>query len=365
MATRFRADHVGSLLRPAALLEARAAYADGRLGAEALRQAEDSAVLEAIRLQRDVGLGIFTDGEYRRGSWLTDLADAVEGFVTDRVLLEWHGSGGGTEASSARVVGGPLRQQRRLTEHEMAFLKARAPGPLKMTVPCPSNYAIASYKPGVSEPFYPTREALLHELTAIIRREVAALIAEGVTYVQLDAPFYAHYLDSTVREQLRASGVHPDQLLAQSVAADNACVAGLAQPGVTLGLHICRGNSRSRWYAQGGYEPIAERLFTQVAVDTFLLEYDSERSGGFEPLRFVPRGKTVVLGLVTTKEPRLESPEELRRRLDEAARYVPLEHLALSPQCGFASVAAGNLLTWDEQRRKLELVVDTARQVWG
>ena len=143
------------------------------------------------------------------------------------------------------------------------------------------------------------------------------------------------------------------------------CVAGLAQPGVTLGLHICRGNSRSRWYAQGGYEPIAKRLFTQVAVDTFLLEYDSERSGDFEPLRFVPRGKTVVVGLVTTKEPRLESPDELRRHLDEAARYVPLEHLALSPQCGFASVAAGNLLTWDEQRRKLELVVDTARQVWG
>ena len=185
-----------------------------------------------------------------------------------------------------------------------------------------------------------------------------------MAYVQLDAPFYAHYLDPTVRAQTHASGVDVDQLFAQSVAADNACVAGLAQAGVTLGLHVCRGNSRSRWYAQGGYEPIAERLFAEVAVDTLLLEYDSDRAGGFEPLRFVPRGKTVVLGLITTKEPRLESPDELRRRVDEAARYMPLENLALSPQCGFASVAAGNLLSWDEQRRKLELVVDTARKIW-
>jgi 5-methyltetrahydropteroyltriglutamate--homocysteine methyltransferase len=364
MTTRFRADHVGSLLRPAALLAARTAHANGQLGLEALRQAEDSAVLEALQLQRDAGLEIFTDGEYRRGSWLTDLAEAVEGFVPDRVLLEWHGPGGGTEASTARVVGGRLRQTRRLTAHEATFLKAHAPGPIKMTVPCPSNYAIASYKPGITEPFYASREALLHDITAIIRQEVESLVAEGVAYIQLDAPFYAHYLDATARAQLYASGVDTDQLLAQSIAADNACVAGLAQAAVTLGLHVCRGNSRSRWYAQGGYEPIAERLFSEVAVDTLLLEYDSDRAGGFEPLRFVPRGKMVVLGLITTKESRLESPDELRRRVDEASRYVPLENLALSPQCGFASVAAGNLLSWDEQRRKLELLVDTARRIW-
>jgi 5-methyltetrahydropteroyltriglutamate--homocysteine methyltransferase len=183
MPTRFRADHVGSLLRPAALLAARTAHANGQLGLEALRQVEDSAVLEALQLQSDAGLEIFTDGEYRRGSWLTDLADAVEGFVSDRVLLEWHGPGGGTEASTARVVGGLLRQQRRLTAHETTFLKAHAPGPIKMTVPCPSNYAIAAYKAGVTEPFYPTREALLRDITAIIRREIESLLAEGVTYV--------------------------------------------------------------------------------------------------------------------------------------------------------------------------------------
>jgi 5-methyltetrahydropteroyltriglutamate--homocysteine methyltransferase len=365
MAMCYRADHVGSLLRPAGLLEARAAYAEGRLELDALRQAEDRAVLEAIQLQRDVGLGIFTDGEYRRGSWLTDLADAVEGFVPDHVFLEWHGPGGGTEASTARVVGARLRQTRRLTAYEVAFLKAHTPGPIKMTVPCPSNYVIASYKPGVTERVYPIHKALLHEITGIIRREIEALLAEGVAYVQLDAPFYAHYFDATTREQLRTSGVAPDQLCAQSIAADNAGIAGLARADVTLGLHICRGNSRSRWYAQGGYAPIAERLFAEMAVDTFLLEYDTDRAGGFEPLRFVPPGKTVVLGLVTTKEPKLESPDALRRRVDEASRYVPLEYLALSPQCGFASVAAGNLLSWDEQRHKLELVVDTARQIWA
>jgi methionine synthase II (cobalamin-independent) len=365
MAMGYRADHAGSLLRPAGLLEVRAAYAEGRLERDALRQAEDRAVLEAIQLQRDVGLGIFTDGEYRRGSWLTDLAEAVEGFMHDHVLLEWHGPGGGTETSTARVVSARLRQTRRLTVHEVAFLKAHAPGPIKMTVPCPSNYVIGSYKPGVTEHVYPTREALLHEITDIIHREVEALLAEGVAYVQLDAPFYAHYLDAITREQLRASGVAPDQLCAQSIAADNACIAGLARADVTLGLHICRGNSRSRWYAQGGYEPIAEQLFAEMAVDTFLLEYDTDRAGGFAPLRFVPPGKTVVLGLVTTKEPKLESPDVLCRRVDEASRYVPLEYLALSPQCGFASVAAGNLLSWDEQRRKLELVVDTARQIWA
>jgi 5-methyltetrahydropteroyltriglutamate--homocysteine methyltransferase len=365
MAMCYRADHVGSLLRPAGLLEARAAYAEGRLELDALRQAEDRAVLEAIQLQRDVGLGIFTDGEYRRGSWLTDLADAVEGFVPDHVFLEWHGPGGGTEASTARVVGARLRQTRRLTAYEVAFLKAHTPGPIKMTVPCPSNYVIASYKPGVTERVYPIHKALLHEITGIIRREIEALLAEGVAYVQLDAPFYAHYFDATTREQLRTSGVAPDQLCAQSIAADNAGIAGLARADVTLGLHICRGNSRSRWYAQGGYAPIAERLFAEMAVDTFLLEYDTDRAGGFEPLRFVPPGKTVVLGLVTTKEPKLESPDALRRRVDEASRYIPLKYLALSPQCGFASVAAGNLLSWDEQRRKLELVVDTARQIWA
>ena len=365
MAHPYRADHVGSLLRPPELLEARAARAEGRLDADALRVAEDRAILGALELQRQVGLGIFTDGEFRRGSWLTDLADAVEGFVPDRVPLDWQGPGAATEYSTANVAGAKLRQTRRLTAHEVGFLQQHAPGPIKMTLPAASNFLIASYKPGLTDRIYPTRADLLQDIAAMIRAEVAALVAEGVAYVQLDAPYYSHYVDSRIRDQMRQSGVDPDEALDQSIAADNSCLQGIARDGVVLAMHVCRGNNRSRWYTEGGYEPIAEKVFGSLAVDTLLLEYDSERSGGFEPLRFVPRGKNVVLGLITTKEPEPEAPDTLRRRIDEAARHVPLENLALSPQCGFASTAPGNLLTPDDQRRKLELVVETARRVWG
>jgi 5-methyltetrahydropteroyltriglutamate--homocysteine methyltransferase len=200
---------------------------------------------------------------------------------------------------------------------------------------------------------------------AIIQDEVQWLVAQGVRYIQLDAPFYSHYLDPQHREAMRQSGGDPDADFEAAAAGDNAAVAGVPREDVTLAVHICRGNSRSRWYTEGGYDAIAEKLFARLDVDRFLLEYDTERSGTFEPLRLVPRGKDVVLGLVTTKEPRLESRDDLWRRIDEAARYVPLEHLALSPQCGFASVASGNLLSMDDQWRKLELVVATARAVWG
>jgi 5-methyltetrahydropteroyltriglutamate--homocysteine methyltransferase len=199
-----------------------------------------------------------------------------------------------------------------------------------------------------------------------VRKEVEALIADGVSYIQLDAPFYGAFVDEQQRAAFQAAGIDPDQALAELVAADNAATDGLARDGLTLAMHICRGNSRSRWAYQGGYDPIAEALFGQQAVDTFLLEYDStERDGTFEPLRDLPSGKTAVLGLVTTKAAQLESPDALRRRIDEAARIVPIEQLALSPQCGFASVAAGNALSEDDQWRKLELVVDTARKIWG
>ncbi len=365
MATPYRADHVGSLLRPPELLEARAAHAEGRLSLDQLRAVEDRAILAALELQRQVGIDVFTDGEFRRGSWLTDMAEAVEGFVANHVILEWHGPGGGPEASTARVVGEKLRPTRHLTEYELPFLKAHAPGPIKVTLPCASNFLIAGYKPGVTDRVYPSRSALGHELAQIVRNEIAWLISEGVPYIQLDAPYYSHYVDQRRRAEMRAAGMDPDQALEEAIAVDNASLADLPRGNTLLACHICRGNSRSRWYAEGGYEPLAERLFGTLQVDRFILEYDSDRAGGFEPLRFVPRGKTVVLGLITTKEPRLESQDELRRRIDEAARYVPLEHLALSPQCGFASVAAGNLLSPDDQRRKLELVVDTARKVWG
>jgi 5-methyltetrahydropteroyltriglutamate--homocysteine methyltransferase len=361
----FRADQVGSLLRPVELLEARAAHAQGRLPLEDLRAIEDRAILQALEKQRAIGLDVLSDGEMRRGSWLTDMAEAVEGFVPARVILDWKGPGGAAEASTANAVGVKLRKTRKLTQGEVPFLKKYAAGPFKMTVPAPSNFMVASYKEGVTDKVYPTHADLLRDLTEIVRDEVEWLVAEGVDYIQFDAPYYSHYLDPRQREQLQTKGLDPDRELTDAIEGDNVALRAGRGKGTTMALHVCRGNSRSRWYTEGGYDAIAEKLFGLLEVDTFLLEYDTERSGGFEPLRLVPPGKRVVLGLITTKEAKLESIDDLRRRIDEAAYFVPLENLSISTQCGFASTAPGNLLTIDEQWRKLELVVETARKVWG
>ena len=365
MPTPFRAEHVGSLLRPPEVLQARAAHAAGSLSLEQLRTAEDRAILQVLGKQSELGLDVVTDGELRRGSWLTDMADAVEGFVSERVPLEWKGPGGGVEGSTAHAAGAKLRKARKMTGHEVPFLKKHARAPFKVTLPAPSNFMQISYKPGITEKFYPTHADLLNDLVEIVRDEVRWLVSEGVQYIQFDAPYYSHYLDPRRQASMRQGGFDPFKELENAIAGDNAALRDVPRGGVTLALHVCRGNSKSRWYAEGGYDAIAEKLFGLLEVDRFLLEYDTERSGGFEPLRLVPRGKTVVLGLVTTKEPKLESQTELRRRIDEASKFVPLENLALSPQCGFASVAAGNLLSMDEQWKKLELVVDAARKVWG
>ena len=363
-----RADHVGSLLRPRALLEARAAFARGELSRADLSEQENAAILDALDRQKQVGLEIFTDGEFRRESWITDMADAVDGFVAQSRTVQWHTPTGelAPEPSTSNVVGAKLHPRRRLTGDETTFLKQHAEGRIKMTLPAPSNFWVVSWRDGISTQAYASRSEMLHDITQILRTEVEALIDDGVAYIQLDAPFYSAFVDEQQRAALRTAGIDPDQALAELVAADNATIDGLARDGLTLALHICRGNSRSRWAYQGGYNPIAEVLFSRLAVDTFLLEYDStERDGTFEPLRFLPSGKTAVLGLVTTKAPQLESQDDLRRRIDEAARIVPLENLALSPQCGFASVAAGNALSEDDQWRKLELVVESARKIWG
>ena len=361
-----RAEQVGSLLRPADLLAARSAYAEGRIDLGTLRAREDAAIGDAIARQRDIGMDVFADGEMRRASWLTGMAESVDGFEADSVLLEWHGPGGGTEKTTAKIVGSRLRKRRMLTGDEVPLLRTLGATPFKITLPAPSNFVPTGFKPGVTDRHYKDRDDLLSDLVAIVRDEVQWLAGQGVTYIQLDAPFYSHYLDPEHRQAMRQSGGDPDAEFERAVAGDNAALAlpaGLRK-NVTLAVHICRGNSRSRWYTEGGYDAIAEKLFARLDVDRFLLEYDDERSGGFEPLRLVPRGKDVVLGLVTTKVPRLERQDDLRRRIDEAARFVPLEHLALSPQCGFTSVAAGNLLSIDEQWRKLELIVQTARKVW-
>jgi methionine synthase II (cobalamin-independent) len=361
MAEEFRADQVGSLLRPPELSEARQRFGAG----PKLRDVEDRAIREVITRQREIGIDVLVDGEFRRGAWQTDMAEAVEGFVADKVALEWHGEDVVVEGSSAQVVGGMLRQQRRLTEHESAFLRENADAPFKVTVPSASVFMITSFKRGLTDNYYPTRTALLEALAVIVEAELKALVADGVPYIQLDAPQYSYYFDEQLREKLRNDGVDPDEALAAAVAADNRCLDAARVDGVVTGLHICRGNRRSMWLAQGGYEPIAERLFATCTADRLLLEYDTDRSGGFAPLRFVPDDKYVVVGLLTTKTGDLESRDELLRRIDEAAQFHPVDRLALSPQCGFASNSAGNRLSVDEQWAKLRRVVEVAREVWG
>jgi methionine synthase II (cobalamin-independent) len=361
----YRADHVGSLLRPPELLEARSAGTS----ADRLREIEDRHILRVLARQRDLGVDVFTDGELRRRNFMSDLLDAVEGFDTgDAVARMWSSTGSAATAPVSSVTGiatARLRQRRRLTVHELPFLKAHSPGPFKVTLPSANQFPAIAFKRGVTDRVYPNHSALLWDIVPIVNAEIRSLAADGVPYVQIDAPRYTYYIDPKWRDYIRTEmGVEPEAALDEAVRADNASLEGARRPGVTLAIHLCRGNNRSQWYAEGGYDLIAERLFGALAVDRFLLEYDDERSGSFEPLRFVPGGKMVVLGLVSSKRPRLEAKQDLIRRIEEAARYVPLDHLALSPQCGFASTMEGNLLSEEEQWAKLRLVVDTARDVW-
>ncbi|HEX2226426.1 MAG TPA: cobalamin-independent methionine synthase II family protein [Candidatus Binatia bacterium] len=370
---RIRADNVGSLLRPPELLRARAALGEGRISREQLRTIEDRAILAALEVQKAAGLDIFTDGEYRRDIFTADITQAVDGFVPGRttVSFQWRGIGSDLAKESKEgnlqfIVGGKLKKKGRLTPDEAPFLKQHASGPFKVCTPAATQHAISRYKPGVTDQIYPTIHDMLQEVAVIMRDEVQALIAEGASYVQLDAPSYSTFFDPNRRELLKESGVDPEAAFDAAVAADNAMIQGLERRDeVTTAIHFCRGNKRSAWGASGGYEPIAENAFGSLRMDRFLLEFDSERAGGFEPLRFVPKGKIVVLGLITTKYPQLESEDELLRRIEEASKYVPIEYLAVSTQCGFASAASGNLISWDDMRRKLDLVVRTARRAWG
>ncbi|HWF08661.1 MAG TPA: hypothetical protein VG297_09360 [Bryobacteraceae bacterium] len=364
---RHRADHVGSLLRPAELQRARG---DAAVTPDQLAAIEDRAILDALARQKDAGLEIFTDGEFRRAGFMSDFNDSVEGL--DRkgeVARAWKSSG--TAAVSAGVVSiagavvQKIRQTKRLASHEAAFLKHHSGGDIKITLPTANQFPAIAWKKGMSEQAYPTRSDFLWDIVPIIRAEVAALVEDGIRYIQIDAPRYSYYIDQKWRGYVKDEmGMDPAEALDEAIRADNACIEGLRRAGVTIAIHLCRGNHRSRWYAEGGYDPIAEKLFNELNVDLFLLEYESERAGGFEPLRFVPRNKGVVLGLISSKVATLESPDQLRRRIEEASKYVPIESLALSPQCGFASSMEGNLLTEEEQWAKLRLVVEIARQVW-
>jgi 5-methyltetrahydropteroyltriglutamate--homocysteine methyltransferase len=301
---------------------------------------------------------------------MSDFNEAVEGVdESDNLLRSWQAGARASSTQVSRVPGivvSKIRQTKRLTQHELAFMKQHSPGDIKMTLPTANQFPAIFYKRGISDKIYPSHSALLWDLVPIIKGEIQALVNEGVRYVQVDAPRYSYYIDPKWRSYIKnETGVDPEAALDEAVRADNACLEGAKREGVILAIHLCRGNNRSQWYAEGGYDAIAEKLFGQLQVDAFLLEYESERAGTFEPLRFVPRGKTVVLGLVSSKLPEMESQEQLKRRIDEASKYVPLENLSISPQCGFASTMEGNLLTEEEQWKKLKLVVDTAKDVWG
>ena len=381
MANTYRADQVGSFLRPRAVLDAHVAHAAGTLELAKMRAIEDEAIRELLAMERETGISVLSDGELRRGSWAGDFQDAVDGYVegTPAVSVAMQGGpavipipGMAAGGMRRRVIGEKLRQRQRLTGHESAFVKANAAGrPYKVTMPAATYVVARAYNPEITSRAYATRAEVLHDAAQIIRGEIQALLDEGCPYIQLDNPHYPDYVVDSRRDAWHSVGVDPDQALAEDIAADNACLEGLNRGGTVLAMHLCRGNggrgpdAPAGWHTEGGYDRIAEQLFTTLKVDRFLLEYDSDRAGTFEPLRFMPKGKMVVLGLVSTKLSELEPADAIVRRIEEAATFVPLEQLALSPQCGFASTAPGNPLTVDEQRRKLELVVEVAHKVWG
>ncbi len=364
MPFKYRADQVGSLLRPQELLDART-----NATPQQLKDLEDKHILRILGRQKDLGLKIFSDGEFRRRGFMSDFNESVEGLDNEGVIpRSWQGRGEAGSPGMNRLPGvvfEKIKQTKRMTSHEVEFLKQHSPGDIKMTVPTANQFPAIAYKKGISDRAYPTYSEFLWDIVPIFKSEIAALVSEGVKYIQIDAPRYSYYIDPKWRQYVRDEmGVDPDAALDEAIRVDNACLEGAKRDGVVFAMHLCRGNNRSQWYAEGGYDPIAEKLFNQLNVDAFLLEYESGRAGSFEPLRFVPRGKVVVLGLVSSKLPQLESGDQLVRRIEEASRYVPIDNLALSPQCGFASTMEGNLLTEEEQWQKLELVVETARRVW-
>lgn len=358
----YRSDVVGSLLRPAYLKEARERRASGALSHAEFKQIEDRAVNEAIALQTEAGLEVISDGEMRRYAFFGHLIDSVEGY--DKFggwAIPFRDEQGNELVFKRPVAVSKLKRVRPICTEEFAYLRARANRPAKTTL-ISAQQAAAYYDPEKSKGAYATIEAYLADVVDILRTEVDELVRLGCTYIQVDAPQYAGLIDPSIREGYRKRGNDPDRLLERCIELDNAVIGD--HPGVTFGIHLCRGNNQSKFYASGGYEPIAD-VFRRTKFQRFLLEYDDERSGGFEPLKHVPEDRTVVLGLVTTKKPRLEGKDELKGRIEAASKFVPLERLALSPQCGFASTEEGNLISPTEQEAKLRLVAETAREVWA
>ena len=358
----FRSDVIGSLLRPQYLKETRAQRDEGAISPVEFKQMEDRAVDEAIDLQTRCGLDVLTDGEMRRYAFYGHLIDAVEGY--DKYggwAIPFRDEQGNELVLKRPVVVSKLKRVRPMCEEEFTYVRARTKHPAKVTL-ISAQQAAAYYAPDKSQGAYATIEPYLADVVDVLRAEVEELIRLGCTYIQIDAPQYAGLIDPKIREGYKQRGNDPDKLLDRCIELDNAVIGN--HPGIMFGIHLCRGNNQSKFYASGGYDPITA-VFERTRFQRFLLEYDDERSGGFEPLKHVPEDRTVVLGLVTTKKTRLESKDELKQRIEEASRYIPLERLALSTQCGFASTEAGNLISEADQEAKLRLVAETVHQIWG
>ena len=364
----FRADHVGSLLRPPRLRAARADFERGALSRAALTEVEDAAIRDVVKLQEDAGLEAVTDGEFRRKEWhmdfLKQFANVTQ--VPSSIKIRFHTHEGDTDVAPPGLrVDGKLARPHGIFVDHFKFVKSVAHALPKQTIPSPTILHFRGGRAAVDRAAYPEMDGFFADLARVYAEEIADLAQAGCRYLQIDETNFAYLCDPKLREQVRANiGEDPNQLTHTYAKLINNVIAGRpADMAVTM--HLCRGNFQSAWVAEGGYEPVAEVLFNEIGVDGYFLEYDDARSGGFEPLRFVPKGKTVVLGLVTTKRQALESKDGLKRRIDEAAKYVPLDQLALSPQCGFSSTVHGNKVSVEDEIAKLKLVVETAREVWG
>lgn len=366
----FKADTVGSLLRPQYLLDARAAREAGTLPADELRRLEDKAVQHAVDLYKEVGLQCCTDGDFRRRHWFMDFIERIDGIRFGAPMpVRFKSSDGSVEFSPPQMeLTSRLKRTQSLTGTDFALLKplAEKAGPMpKQTVPSPTLLHYRSTRSRKHNAFYPDVEELYEDIAQVYREEFAALYAAGCRYLQIDETnLPGHLSDPTLREQAKKEGEDPDALVARYAKLINDSIRDVPAD-MTVCMHMCRGNHAGGWFAEGGYDPVARTTFSEVEVDGFFLEYDTPRAGSFTPLQFVPKGKVAVLGLVTSKSPKLESKDELKRRIDEAAKFLPLDQLALSPQCGFASTIEGNPLTEDDEKRKLALIVDVAREVWG
>jgi 5-methyltetrahydropteroyltriglutamate--homocysteine methyltransferase len=377
---KIRNDVVGSLLRPARLKEARSQYDEGKLTLEQLGEIEDGAIRDAVKLQESIGLSVVTDGEYRRLNFQDSFGESVSGFDAGKPSLKFYesrvegssplrrweipdkGEQKGTAVAQRRPVVAKLGLARNVPAAEFGFLHQVASTPGKVALIGPDRIS-QRFDWQNSKAVYSGLDEFVDDVVKVEREIITGLVDGGCRYVQIDAPGYTAYVDRPSLDAMRARGEDPKDNFSRSLKADNALLAGFDD--VTFGIHLCRGNQRSMWHREGTYDEIAERLLNELNHDRFLFEYDTPRAGGFEPLRFLPKGKVIVLGLVSTKVPQLETVDELKRRIDAAAEYAPIEQIAISPQCGFSSDVVGNLISDDDQRRKLEVVVETARQVWG